>query len=433
MGPLPRHDPRLRVFAHRFMTENAQRYGLAMVICGVLWWPLDPLLYEGDQLLAMTLCRFAIFAVFALFTAVRPVRELMARRPLIMATLWMGLAMFAAGLALGQGARTLEDGWAHYFMAGTFGSAVAVIELPRRVLLTLALAASGPVGFMIAQPSALSSPALPGLIAYSLAGVVLAVFAGHALTTRLIEHHAQERALERQGAELARLAGDLEVLAEEQTHELRRRAHDLLTQQEAERTRLALELHDGLGQQIATLGYALAYLQRLPPESRERGDVISECADLITAAHRTLAEVLDRLEPEVVAYGLEAALRDLVRPSTLPICPRLTTTLPPVPLPAELSLVAFRVVQEALSNALEHARASEITIDVALLGGRLELAIADDGIGLAPDAETRGGFGLDGIRSRVARLWGEVRWLPRKPHGTLVRASLPLTPPVKGP
>ena len=96
---------------------------------------------------------------------------------------------------------------------------------------------------------------------------------------------------------------------------------------------------------------------------------------------------------------------------------------------------AFRVVQEALTNAARHAEAQHADVTVTARDGALELCVADDGIGIdaartrARRDETSGGVGLIGMRERVQALGGTLSIRDRAPQrGTEVRCSLPLLP-----
>lgn len=89
----------------------------------------------------------------------------------------------------------------------------------------------------------------------------------------------------------------------------------------------------------------------------------------------------------------------------------------------------LRVAQEALSNALRHARASHIDVSLRTDADRLELSITDDGVGLeGPSGHPGGGVGLSSMRERAARLGGELRIAPGATGGTAVLLSLPIDP-----
>jgi len=110
--------------------------------------------------------------------------------------------------------------------------------------------------------------------------------------------------------------------------------------------------------------------------------------------------------------------------------PRVTLTHDlDAPLGASATLAAYRVVQEALVNAVRHAQATQVSIDVRVSGARLRVAVSDDGTGLPPDWASPGHFGLRGLAERVERLGGAFSVKNRAPHGVGVSAEIPLVSP----
>ncbi len=99
----------------------------------------------------------------------------------------------------------------------------------------------------------------------------------------------------------------------------------------------------------------------------------------------------------------------------------------PRPLSAGLDLAAYRVVQEALTNTIKHARASTADVRVVYDGARVELVVADDGIGAPTNGSgAKGGHGLIGMRERVALYGGELETTARPEGGFVVHAVLPV-------
>ena len=91
----------------------------------------------------------------------------------------------------------------------------------------------------------------------------------------------------------------------------------------------------------------------------------------------------------------------------------------------ELESATYRLVQEALTNAVRHAGASRIRIDVIESEGCVEVSVADDGRGFDPEQANSGGFGLMGMRERVELAGGELD-IDSGPSGTTVKARLPV-------
>jgi two-component system sensor histidine kinase UhpB len=95
-------------------------------------------------------------------------------------------------------------------------------------------------------------------------------------------------------------------------------------------------------------------------------------------------------------------------------------------LPSEVQLVAYRVAQEALSNAVQHAEAANINVRLASNDGTLELTVADDGCGFTFDEATKG-LGMGGMRERALLIGGDLNVESRPESGTRVRLRVPIT------
>jgi signal transduction histidine kinase len=143
--------------------------------------------------------------------------------------------------------------------------------------------------------------------------------------------------------------------------------------------------------------------------------------------------VYDLRPPTLDQLGLVGAIRDAAERYE----PRLTANGPRIsihapnelsPLPAAVEVAAYRIVQEALTNVVRHARAGHCTVRLTS-GDELELEITDDGVGLP--ADHRSGVGLNSMRERAEELGGTCVIEPAPSGGTRVLARLPL--PKSGP
>lgn len=215
--------------------------------------------------------------------------------------------------------------------------------------------------------------------------------------------------------------------------------------QEDERRRLARELHDDTAQALIALSRgldALASRQVDPPLSTIDTRFISE---LGTLANRTLESVrraCQDLRPSVLDdLGLAAALESLAHSMTqrgLPCTFRQAgddRALAP-----EVEVTVYRIAQEALSNARQHAVATAATLDVSYQPDRLELTVTDNGRGFDVGAqlsayaasshqppETRVGLGLVGMRERAGLIGAKLAVETRTGGGTTVRLIVPVT------
>jgi signal transduction histidine kinase len=215
--------------------------------------------------------------------------------------------------------------------------------------------------------------------------------------------------------------------------DFQRLARSVLRVQEDERRRIARELHDGVGQNLTALKHQLALLQAdLPAGAGAAGKRVPACIDLCTQTLEDTRHLSRLLRPQVLDdLGLEAALHWLARSVDSKEGLRVELRIEPMPaLDAELQTLLFRVAQEALANVVRHTRAGDALVRLAMRGGRVSLAVWDDGIGFQPEVAARlassgQAGGLSGMRERV-RLHGGDLQIESTGNGTWLRASLPL-------
>jgi two-component system sensor histidine kinase UhpB len=195
-----------------------------------------------------------------------------------------------------------------------------------------------------------------------------------------------------------------------------------------ERRLIAHELHDEFGQSVTairSLAQAIVGQSSQPPMQQAARLISEEAARLYDAMHG----LIPRLAPaalETVSFSeaLEGLVRDLQRrhPSVmLTLRHELATNPGP-----GVSLAAYRVVQEGLINALRHANASHVDIELRAERGRLTVTVTDDGVGLPEDWARPGHYGLRGLRERVGHLGGELTLRTHGGGGTLLAAEIPL-------
>lgn len=213
----------------------------------------------------------------------------------------------------------------------------------------------------------------------------------------------------------------------QQLRELSRR---LVRTQEDERRYLSRELHDQIGQQLAALKLNLATLShRSGPEvPRER---LRDCIDIVDT---TLAQIRDRamnLRPPMLDdMGLAAAIEWYCRRQHERSRCQVSCELGKLPpgLREELEISAFRIVQEAVNNALRHSDATRIDVTVDAAPPWLRLRVADNGQGMTEDTShsVHQGLGIAGMRERVEWLAGRFELRSQPGGGTVVQAALPL-------
>lgn len=198
---------------------------------------------------------------------------------------------------------------------------------------------------------------------------------------------------------------------------------------EEERRQIARELHDETGQGITAIrSLAQALIRRGGDEpTREIAQLIADTAGrLYEAVHALVARVRP---PGVDALDLAAAVDDAVaewRRQHPQVSFALSRGALPDPLGESYVLAAYRIVQEAVTNALRHAQAGRIAIDLRVADGALRIQVRDDGRGLAADWQRPGHYGVRGMRERARALGGDVAIDNLDEGGARVSARLPL-------
>ncbi|HEU4623075.1 MAG TPA: ATP-binding protein [Burkholderiaceae bacterium] len=204
----------------------------------------------------------------------------------------------------------------------------------------------------------------------------------------------------------------------------------LMTAQEDERRAIARELHDDLVQSLAAVKLAINFAQRETQTTGSRvrlGDASRQIDDMIT---RVRDRALD-LHPAVLdEVGLVPALEWYCDRETerrqLPV--RVESMGNIRRLDPVVELTAYRIVQEAVGNAVRHSGASRVDVSVHAADGRLHVLIRDDGCGMATvtvPSETRRSLGLRSMNERAEALGGTLKIDSAPGHGTTVRAELP--------
>jgi len=222
--------------------------------------------------------------------------------------------------------------------------------------------------------------------------------------------------------------------AEEQLRASRAALRSLATRQqdirEDERTRIAREIHDSLGQALTALKLQLSAAQdAASKEAPGLGTRLHETAVMVDDLVKSVRRIATDLRPPILdQLGLPAALEWLAQD-----CSERTGVYSEARIDAvndaidgELATALFRIVQEALTNALRHAGATRVDIELGTKSGCLTLEINDDGTGIT-EAGTMGpdSLGILGMRERAAAHGGVLEVVPRQEGGTRVAAWFP--------
>jgi signal transduction histidine kinase len=212
--------------------------------------------------------------------------------------------------------------------------------------------------------------------------------------------------------------------------EMRALYRQVVTAREGERGRLTRELHDGILQDLCAVTRDLRALET-QAESHEPSyePLVIRSSETVKA----LRAICNDLRPPLLQQDLIAALNALVQEldsrSSAPV--HIETQADDLQLDDEVALAVFRITQEALHNAIQHADASEIAARLTQYPDRLRLTVTDDGQGIAGSVESsrfvaQGHFGLAGMRERAAMVGGKLDLQTAVDYGTVVILELPL-------
>lgn len=183
-----------------------------------------------------------------------------------------------------------------------------------------------------------------------------------------------------------------------------------------ERRRLERDLHDGAQQRLVSLGMGIRLAQRhLDDGTVDVDDLLETCMAELATAVAELRQIAHGIRPSSLDDGLPAAIGRLVRNLPVEVDVRVDASA----LPDDVATTVYYVVSEALANAVKHAEATRIELEVRYRSGRVHVRIRDDG---------RGGAHLppeSGLVDRVAALGGRLRVVSPPGHGTEVEAELP--------
>lgn len=193
--------------------------------------------------------------------------------------------------------------------------------------------------------------------------------------------------------------------------------------QEATVASLATELHDNIGQQLSTTKLLMGVYQRSTQEQSEvfetaqqtLSDAIVNLRSLsksLTSEWLSQFDLMQNLHAEVARINVSGQIQiHCSGPQMLPLS-------------SDQQIILFRILQEAIQNALKHARASGVWIEVQEDAGCVRVTVVDNGIGFDPKSQ-RNGIGLMNMKNRSALLNGTIEWFTEIEKGTRVAITIP--------
>jgi signal transduction histidine kinase len=404
-------DEHLRGIAHR----NGRGATAWLGLFSLALWPTDLVIFGHmpDVLHTVTWMRTAVICT-VLLTYVLLRSSLGPRFPTLILVGCGTIVMFAIGVGFGKMGGPSQP-WITLTFPALFFSVLAPVRLRHRIYTVVALVTALLAGFLIPYPSYWHDPMVRVDVSFVISEGFIVTAVGH-LSYRILRQSFFQ---------------SLEV---QRTQDLRRLTEHLQSAREDERSRISRELHDELGQELTALNLALTLTQqRFQRDPQSIAANLVELQALLSRTQATTRGLVSELRPRMIdELGLQAALEWLIRQTedrSGVSCQLVTDDL--ASLPISVSNVAFRIVQEALTNVARHSQAKTAKVSLMVRNHNVELAVVDDGVGMERSTQPRG-FGLIGIRERVAMLAGRLDIDSRPGVGTTLRASLPLTGGMEG-
>lgn len=240
----------------------------------------------------------------------------------------------------------------------------------------------------------------------------------------------QTQQIKQQQHELKQLAGlerdQLEITVRSRTKQLTELARYLQTAREDERSRLARNLHDDLGALLTSAKLDAARIKsRAGTQSPELNELLAHLVGNLNSSVALGRRIIEDLRPSALSnLGLVATLDILAREFAESSGLQVHGTFEVVNLPPESELMVYRLMQEACTNILKYAKATNVWMDLGLHDGVVTASVRDDGVGFDTSAKLSASYGLLGMRYRVEAANGILTITSEPGAGTLVQAQL---------
>ncbi len=210
--------------------------------------------------------------------------------------------------------------------------------------------------------------------------------------------------------------------------EMRALFRQVVAAREVERGRVARELHDGVLQDLCAVTRDLKALGGGADSSESHTDLVDRAGEAVNA----LRAICHDLRPPLLGHDLVSALKALVADldARSPAPVHLESSAEELNVQDDVALALFRITQEALHNAIQHADASEIAVRLTEYPDHLRLTVTDDGRGISGGVDparfvAQGHYGLAGMRERAAMIGGELDVQTAPDYGTVVILEVP--------
>jgi PAS domain S-box-containing protein len=239
-------------------------------------------------------------------------------------------------------------------------------------------------------------------------------------------HHDLETRVAKRTEELNRAYEILQVEVEER----KRLESEIARAIEREQLRLGQELHDGLGQELTGIAYHMAALRgRLKGLAPTCAQDVKKLESIVLRSVELTRNLARGFYPvDLEAYGLPSALRQLAsstKDSFGISCVVMEEKTSNGVLTGPVAIQLFRIAQEAVHNAVKHAKAKQILIRLAKTDGHVTLTIQDDGVGLPPNFAEAKGMGLRIMQHRARLIGAKMEYANGPDKGAVITCSVP--------
>jgi signal transduction histidine kinase len=205
---------------------------------------------------------------------------------------------------------------------------------------------------------------------------------------------------------------------------LRSRA-EVVALREDERRRLRRDLHDGLGPALAAIGLKAGLAAREVAPDSAAGKLLGDIDTEVKASIGDIRRLVEALRPPALdELGLIGAVRSRAVALAGEMSIEVSGSEPAAPLPAAIETAAYRIVVEAMTNAVRHSGATRCAILIMTDEAGVEVVVQDDGHGLVADRKP--GVGLRSMQERAAEVGGTLS-VTSAAQGTVIAARLPLS------
>ena len=194
----------------------------------------------------------------------------------------------------------------------------------------------------------------------------------------------------------------------------------LIRGEEVERTRIANELHDGLASSITAIRFQLENTKMINEQDQQ------SILEMLKRTHEETRRISHNLSPVLLEKaGLEASLRQFAQENTTHQCSVHFTMTGTPEVPENRALIIYRTIQELVQNALKHAAANRINVNLVHVSNRIRIMVEDNGLGFDP-ASIREGGGLRNMEERLQGIGGDLEIDSSIGSGTVIHIELPI-------